>query len=328
MPDSALFYGYKALALARQIKFPKGEVKALEIIIIAQLILGNDSKALQITLQGLKIAEKNNLINEKALLLTSLGYIYSGVKNYTKALDLFRESKALFDSLHNFTFSAFTANAIGETYLMLNQLDSALYYCQSAYKNAVQLKEDWVIHILLNLGRIQNKKGNIDLALAYFRQSLSMAGNAEVIFNSYFSIAQLYQQINKPDSCIYYANKSLEVVKGRGFYSYIIKANILLSDIYEKSDPQKALQYSKMAIAYKDSLDNLGKTTSFENFIAFDEQERQYEIDTANATYRSQIKQYVLIAGLMVFLLIVFILYRNNRHKQKAKVKIEKLMRT
>jgi hypothetical protein len=27
LPDSALFYGYKALALARQIKFPKGEVE-------------------------------------------------------------------------------------------------------------------------------------------------------------------------------------------------------------------------------------------------------------------------------------------------------------
>ena len=79
-----------------------------------------------------------------------------------------------------------------------------------------------------------------------------------------------------------------------------------------------------MAISYKDSLYNLGKTTSFENFVAFDEQERQYEIDTAKAAYRSQIKQYVLIAGLMVFLLIGFILYRNNRHKQKAKVKIEK----
>ena len=73
-----------------------------------------------------------------------LGAVYNGVKNHTKALDLFRESKALFDSLHDFT-SVFTQNDIGETYLTLNQLDSALYYCQSAYKNAVQLKEDWVI---------------------------------------------------------------------------------------------------------------------------------------------------------------------------------------
>ena len=58
----------------------------------------------------------------------------------------------------------------------MNQPDSALYYCQSAYENAGQLKEDWLIsYILLNLGRIQDKKGNTDLALAYFRQSLSMA---------------------------------------------------------------------------------------------------------------------------------------------------------
>ena len=60
---------------------------------------------------------------------------------------------------------------------MLNQPDSALYYCQSAYENAVQLNADWLIYyILFNLGKIEDKKGNTDLALAYFRQSLSMAG--------------------------------------------------------------------------------------------------------------------------------------------------------
>jgi two-component system NtrC family sensor kinase len=327
LPDSALFYGYKALTLARQIKFPKGEVTALGYMIIALNTLGNDSKALQMTLQALKIAEKNNLIGNKAFLLSVLGNIYNGVKNHAKALDLIKESKALLDSLHDFAQSVMTQNAIGETYLMLDQPDSALYYCRSAYENSRQLKEedDWSIpYILFNLGRIEDKKGNRDSALAYFRQSLSIAWNAEITFKSYFSIAQLYQQMNKQDSCIYYANKSLEIVKGKRLYSYIIEANILLSDIYEKSDLQKALQYSRMAIAYKDSLDNLGKTTSFENFIAFDEQERQYEIETANATYRSRIKQYILIAGLLVFLFIVFLLYRNNRHKEKAKVKIEK----
>ena len=78
-----------------------------------------------------------------------------------------------------------------------------------------------------------------------------------------------------------------------------------------------------MAIAYKDSLYNLGKTTSFENFIAFDEQERQYEIDTAKATYRSQIKQYGLIAGLMVVLLIAsyFIAITGINKKQFFKSK-------
>ncbi len=240
-------------------------------------------------------------------------------------MDLFREAKALYDSLHDSTSSAMQQSYIGETYMMLNQQDSALYYCQSAYENATQLKVDWAIYsTLLNLGRIQQKKGNIGLALAHFRQTLSMPSEPIFLFDSYFSIAQLYQQINKPDSCIYYAKKSLETVQGRAFYSTIINASILLSGMYEKRDPQKALQYSKMTLSCKDSLFNLGKTTSFENFVAFDEQERQYEIETAKAAYRTQIKQYVLIAGFLVFLLIGFILYRINKIRMQHEIVLQK----
>ena len=98
--------------------FQKEKSEALEFMIIAQITLGNDSKALQMDLQGLKIAEKNNLIGKKAALLELLGNIYNGVKNYTKALDLLKKSKALFDSLHDFTSFSIIQNCIGETYLM------------------------------------------------------------------------------------------------------------------------------------------------------------------------------------------------------------------
>lgn len=319
-PDSALFYGYKALALARQIKFPQGEVNALTAIYLGQLTLGNDSKALETSLRGLKIAERNSLVNDKAFFLCALSHVYSRVNDYTKALDLSRKSKALYDSLHDFTSSALQQNYIGETYLMMNRLDLALYYCQSAYKNAVRLNVDFVIYeARFNLGKIQLKKGNTDLALAYFRQTLSMAWDIERLFKAYFSMAQLYEQINNRDSCIYYAKKSLETVQGRTFYSYIINASTLLSSMYEKRDPQKALQYRKMATSYKDSLYNLGTTTSFENFAAFDEQERQYEIEAAKAAYRNQVKQYAWIAGLLLVLLIAFILYHTNKIRMKHK---------
>jgi len=127
-PDSVLFYGYKALELAREIKFPGGEVAALRYIMFAEYTLGDYSKALQITLQALKIAERNNVINYKAILLSSLGKIHNELGNHTKALELARESKALFDSLHDFSLSAYQQNVIGETYLSMNQTDSALYY--------------------------------------------------------------------------------------------------------------------------------------------------------------------------------------------------------
>ena len=48
------------------------------------------------------------------------------------------------------------------------------------------------------------------------------------------------------------------------------------------------------------------------------EEEYQKEIDAAKIKYRNQLKQYALIAGLGIFLLVAVILYRNNRHKQNA----------
>jgi signal transduction histidine kinase len=323
-PDSAFFYGYKALALARQINFPKGEVGALTYIAWTHLRIGNYSEALQITLKGLKIAERSNLVNDKAQFLTTLGWIYGGIEDHRKALDLYREAKVLMDSLHNLPLSTALQIHIAQTYLMMNQSDSALYYSQSAHEKAVQLNIDWLkLMTLWTLGRVQGKKGNHDLALAYVRQSLVFPVTPPVHFSqSYFYIAELYQQINKQDSCIYYANKSLEA--GRGFYPNMIEANVLLSRMYEKRDPQKALDYSRTAILYKDSLYNLAKTISVKNLVAFDDQERQYEIETAKTAYRNQMRQYVLVAGLFVFLLIAFILYRNNRHRKKAYARLQK----
>ncbi len=322
-PDSAFFYGYKALAFARQINFPKGEVGALRYITWTHLGIGNYSEALQITLRGLKIAERNNLVNSKALFLMTIGRIYNQIEDHRKALDLFIEAKALLDSLHDFPSSTSIQDGIAETYLMMNQPDSALYYCQAAHEKAVQLKIDWLEGITLwALGRAQRKKGNYDLALAYLRQSLLVFPGAPPVHfsKSYFYIAELYQQINKPDSCIYYANKSLEAVTGRGFYPNMIEANILLSRMYEKRDPQRALDYSRTAILYKDSLYNLAKTISVKNLVAFDEQERQYEIETAKAAYRSKVKQYGLIGGSLVVLLIGFILYRSNKMRMRHEI--------
>src|SRR5258705_12596519 len=127
MPDSGLFYAYKALALARQIKFAKGEVVAMRNIGITQITLGNDAKALQIILQATKIAEKSNLIFERAILLANLGIIYSRSENYKKALSSFRESMRLSDLVHDLSFYSYAQTSIGATYLLMNQLDSALY---------------------------------------------------------------------------------------------------------------------------------------------------------------------------------------------------------
>jgi signal transduction histidine kinase len=47
-------------------------------------------------------------------------------------------------------------------------------------------------------------------------------------------------------------------------------------------------------------------------------------LEAARATYKNQLKQYSLLAALVVFLLIALLLYRNNRQKQKAYAVLQK----
>ena len=320
-PDSAMFYGAKALTLARQIEYPKGELLAMNLIALSQNTFGNPAKALQLALQAIKIAEKHHLIQEKAGLLFLQGLIYSQMKNYEKAMSFYIESKSNFDSLHNATFSALAQTYIGDAFLKLNQPDSALHYCQLSYDN--RLKESWVSYFsTFNLGKVQEMMGNTNLALALFRQSLSLSTDG--LSSSNLAIAQLYQKNGKLDSCIYYGEKSLALAQESKFISNIIDANLFLSGVYEKTNTQIALQYSKTAIALKDSLFILGNKTAQETFIDFDEQERHQEIETAKTYSRNRIRMNAFLGSIFTLLVIAFFLYRNNRLKQKAKQSIEK----
>ncbi len=319
-PDSCLFYGNKALQLARQINFPKGELRAFQAIVVTYNKLGNISKALQMNLQALKIAERNNLTDEVAYKLFLLGNIYSISGNFRKALPYLRQSKTLSDSILDVAWSIMSEGSMGGTYLKFNLLDSATYYSESAYKRAVLLKVDWVIETqLTRLGLLEKTKGNNIQSLNYYKRALSLnsrnsSGRAEL----YFSLAKVYQQMNKSDSAILYANESLTIAQKDGFLSSIINASVLLAELFEKSDTKKAIYFNKVAITYKDSVSKLGNEMAIEGFVDFDSQERQFEIESATKDYQNKIRQYGLLAGLCTFLLIAFILYRNNKQKHHA----------
>ena len=98
-----------------------------------------------------------------------------------------------------------------------------------------------------------------------------------------------------------------------------MEAASLLSELYEPKDTKASLLYLKIADAYKDSIFGAGNIEAVQTLVAHEE-ERQKEIEAAKIAYQNQLKQYALIAGLVILLLIAFFLYRNNRKEKKAKI--------
>ena len=93
----------------------------------------------------------------------------------------------------------------------------------------------------------------------------------------------------------------------------------MLAELYESKDLKEALYYRKLYDSTNEELYGRRKVEDLQKILSA-EQERQRENELQKIAYQNKIRQYGLLLGLGVFLIIAFLLYRNNHHKQKANI--------
>lgn len=321
-PDTALLLGQRALILARNTNFAKGEALSLSRIAVVFWITGNYPKALQLSLEALKKAEAAKDQRLILKIISNLGGTYSTQGDYPQALTYLRKCLTLAKSQKDETSVLVSLINIGDVYEKLNLLDSALFYINKGYEEAIKQKDEQAKSFALNnFGNIYSKKGsnilamqNYRLALPYYNQEEDFEGLAEV----YLGIAGLFQKENKQDSCVFYAKKSLRMAHKGGFTEKVMKASNFLTNYY-KAIPNidSAFVYQSATIAAKDSLFNQEKAREIQN-LSYEETMRQQQILDAQEEAKTQQKFNMLFGGLFTLILVAFLLYRNNRQKQKT----------
>jgi len=318
--DSSLFYGQQALTTARQINYPAGEILALSFLSITTQQMGNLPKALELAFKALQIGNANHLVNSEAA-LNAIGETYIILKDYPKALSYLRQQKTICEANGNIEALAYAKKDIAVVFEEMNQLDSALYYEQQAIDDFQKTGREEP-QTYETLGNIQMKSGDYVEALNFYQKGLQISiknNERRASAGAYNKIATFYKNVNQPDSAIYYANKGLNESLAISQKTSILEAAALLSELYEQSDNKEALRYLKIANVYKDSVFGTGNIQAIQTLVT-QEEEHQKEITAAKKRYQTQLTQYGLLAGLVMVLAIAFILYRNNRRKQKANV--------
>ncbi|WP_461088342.1 tetratricopeptide repeat-containing sensor histidine kinase [Spirosoma gilvum] len=321
-PNIAMNYGQQALTLARQIHFTRGEVIALQETGYLYRELGNIPQALELVLKALSLAEANQYLAEIARCNSRIGSIYHDLKDYQRVIYYGQKSKKIADQIrdeHQITVQLFN---IGSGYLYLNQLDSASRYLQTAYKRISQRKMvTQYPYIFRCLALLQDKLKNYPLALSYYRQAIRTAltnnDHRNAAFN-YTILAAFYLRAHQPDSCIVYARKGLSEAQAGPFNLKILEASELLASAYkQKQDFRQASAYQELTLKTKEGLFGAGSIQALQTIVA-NEEKRQQEVAQAKEAYQTQIRQVVLLGGLLAIGLIAFILYRNNRQQQRA----------
>ena len=318
-PDSSVHYSEMALALARKIRFKRGEAFALTTIGLALREKGDLPRALEYEINALNIAEENNYPIETAFALRRIGLVYMDLKDYPTCLHYLYRALYTQETVQYKRGIAIEYMNLAMTYEYMNRLDSALYFIQLAEKGK-DLIEDLYPEVNRVFGNIYARQSDYPLAEHYYNKGIETG----LRLNDYRTVsficadaARMFRGRNLTDSSIAYAKRGVTYGQMASYKKGILFSATILSELLDSTRPVEALNYYRIAAAAKDSLFGAGNIKTIQALIT-KEEGRQKEIQSAKKAYQNQLKQYGLLAGLGIFLIVAIILFRNNRQKQKA----------
>ncbi len=321
--DTSAAYAKQGLQLAQKIDYVPGEVSCMNMLCVSLANLGNFPSSLDFGFKGLALAE--NLHDTRLIIFSNVALMncYRKQEDYKEALIFGYKAKSLFTTPYSDTNQVSVVFFIlGSIYEKIDQPDSALFYAEKSYQLSKESSEIFQV-----LGEIHARLKHTDLALNYYRGGISVATQNSTytgLIDIYNDMSKVFESIGKIDSSIYYGHKS---IVQEGIHAYpegVLRASTQLADLYEsKGIVDSTMKYQKLTSALKDSLFSRQKTREAQNFT-FNEKLHEQELTDQQRDIENKIKMYALLAVIIIFSVIAFFLWRNNRHKQKAKTKIEK----
>lgn len=316
-PDTMLLLASEALHLSRKVGFERGEALSLNRQGNAFYQMGNSSRAMELTLQGLRISEKISDMVGMQKAYTALGNIHSDQNGEERQALVYQlKAKALAEQLNDKRALSIVLSNIGGSYRTLEKYDSAVLFTQQAFDRAAELSSARMMGVpMLVMGGIHQRSGKPLLALEAYRLGAiysSQAGDAFHLISDYNGMATVLKEQKQFDSSVHYAKLALSLAQQKGFLATVPTASDLLYNLYKnRGNNDSALLYLEITRKANDSLFNQGNVKKLEALNAEEklrQQEKQQEEARAKEE-RAHNLQYAAIAiGLVTFLILFFLL--------------------
>jgi signal transduction histidine kinase len=323
-PDTSFILATEALAKSKEINFSKGEIRSKIVLCVMYREKGDLPYALEFGLDALRIAEKEKYPYEQIFAMVRVANIYISVRDVEKGISYLNQAdellKANYDAYQWVVVHYFLAIA----YEQLNNLEAAEKEIKM-YETKLQLFSDWRLVSSRLKANIAVKRNQLQLAIEYYRQSYTQGmeeASLRETATTCNAMASVFKKSGQIDSAIFYAKEGLRLGQQLDYKNRILAASSLLGDIYAETDPKEAVKYYKIASAAKDSLYGVEKVLQLQS-STIKEQERQAEEEASRIAYRNKMKQWAMLVGIALFLVVALILYRNNKLKQKTNKVLE-----
>lgn len=314
-PEAVVQY-QNSLNIFEAIGFKPGIANILGNLGLTYSITGDDTKALDFYLRGLRIAEEINDVLRTAYLLNNIGGVYNN-KPATRdqALDYLVRAFQLMDE--DPISKAITAANIGEIYQQNLMYDSAIAYFNSSLDVG---RETIDAPFRLNhLAEVYADLKDYDKALEYHEEAIKISEGLNAKFElaqSFMSLAKTYSKQNKIASAIENYKKAQQLAEEVDAKNELREIYQALSGIYAKNgDFKQAYSYETLFTAVKDSLYNTDNDKKIQALqFNFELEKKEGQIQLQGVTIERQ-KTINIAAGISGFLLLLLAIGSYNRYK-------------
>lgn len=313
-------FASKGLALAQKAQFPIGEIECLEALCFSYAITSSFDIGFKSAYKQMELSRTHAPIRE-VFGINMMGLLYQKLGDDKEALKWAR--KSYFHPKMRVTdpFTQWSAMfLLSQEYERENKLDSAKTLATETLNYSKKFFPMQEGYPKLVLARINSKLKNFNEAISYCKQIIEKSEEDRLDFFTnevQNELAQIYFAQSKPDSAKIYAEKALDGAKQLRNYLVVMNSAGLLSQIFEKNNPIKAFDYLKLSMAAKDTVTNIEKNKQVK-ILEIKEKQRIEDLNLAAVYAKNELRFNTAIGLLFTALLTAFILYRNNRQKQKA----------
>ncbi len=344
IPDSGLYFHEKHLALAKKLNMKLWLADAYSQTGFTLLYARDLAKSYEYHTEAMRLAgdEKNesdnwrpwtfsNSKNSHDARIAILGMNYQMMGNLWGVLGDKEKQKAYYlegaklgESINNGKVVFLSYNNLLGTF----PSDSAILITNKALKFAESSNFPRISGALFRLAINYADKKMWDSAFIFAHKAIDIAqanNNLNGLVGHYKEVSLLFARQNNKDSCLFYAKKILETARITGVIRHFLEAYRSLSKASQlNNNIDSAFKYEQLANKLNDSLFNIRivNLSKYQKF-SFDEQLRLKKLDEEKTAYTNNLKMIGLIVVLGGILVVAFILYRNNRQKQKANKVLE-----
>jgi len=321
--DSALNLSLKLVNYSERIK--DSTYLAISLIMASQYYkrVQDYDNAIQALERGRLIRHLRDETLEEGNIEGSIGFIYSGMHQYRKAVDYELSSVANLLKNNDSSSLADTYISLGYNYTNLQLYDSATFFLEKANIIASKLSIPFAeMAYNLNSAYVYYKQGNIQRIKPFVDKGLFLAkqmGTTEWEANGFWGLSIYYLYAKDYAKASMYADSCLQSAMTYNFREVKSRIYNTLSQIhFFKGDTKMGYYYANQYELLKDSILNesiLMNTTFYEAQFKTQKKETQIQIQKSQLRQKTMLN-YFLIGGALFLLFIVLLLYRNYRSKQ------------